>query len=459
MNPQTISIPADIDAEKQVIGSLLLRPDLFPRVNGIIKADDLYLESHRLIYNAIQDLFHGDFDGEIDSVSVIHYLTDRSLVNDAGGSPYIMSLSEDVVSPSNAASISRRLKSVSIRRHLIKVAQNIIKDANDVTDDEGSFLRSIEERVLKITNSDVTPGIQSVQEIKEEFITHLTGLLQSRGKIQGTSTDFSKLDQLTSGLKGGELIVLAARPGIGKTTLALNIASNVATIDKKAVLVYSLEMGNHELMMRLVCAQAQFSHSELKKGKVEKSRNDDITAAISLICSSPIYIDDSGDLTIWDCLSRTRKFKVEMDQKAQQVGLIIVDYLQLMTDPDARKMGRQQEIATISRSLKQLAKAVDVPILALSQMNRSVEQRRGDYARPQLSDLRESGAIEQDADIVMFIHKDTNPDPNDTEAIEKQGKVEIILAKHRSGPTGHFDLAFRPEINRFDNLDEETDFY
>ena len=281
---------------------------------------------------------------------------------------------------------------------------------------------------------------------------YLQHLLEARGQLTGSATHFTEFDNLTSGLKGGELIILAARPGMGKTTFALNIAANMSQFNKQHVVVYSLEMSNMELMMRLLCADLQFNHSDLKRGNLGGKENAKrILEGIERVCGWPLDIDDSGDLDVWELVTRTRKLKVELDQRGESLGLVVVDYLQLVSDVEARKLGRQHEVAMISRTLKQMAKMLNVPVLALSQMNRSVEQRRGDSARPQLSDLRESGAIEQDADIVMFIHQQAQGEAESLDDLENKGTVEVILAKHRAGPVGSFRLAFRPEINRFDN--------
>jgi replicative DNA helicase len=240
---------------------------------------------------------------------------------------------------------------------------------------------------------------------------------------------------------------------MGKSTFALNIAMNIAMYYQKPVIIYSLEMSRIELVMRMLSADAQINHSDLKKGHIPPNKQEALKDSIARIFSSPIYIDDSGTLDIWDCIARTRKLEMELRRQGKEPGLVVIDYLQLLSDPESRKFGRQVEVASISRSLKLLAKKTNLPILALSQMNRSVEQRRGDYARPQLSDLRESGALEQDADIVMFIHREQFPDPESPEAIESRGRAEIIIAKHRNGPLGNFKLAYRPEMFRFDNLE------
>jgi replicative DNA helicase len=453
-----LRLPHDSEAERQVLGALMIRPDLILSVAGVINKDDFYQASHRLIFEAIHDVGNSSA-GDLDAVQIIQYLTDRSLIDQAGGGPYVMQLVQDVMAPGSVTLHARRLRNFSLRRELMTAASSIVEDASRPSEDENVFLRSVEDRILRITNSSFSEGIVPVSELKKDFGVYLKNMIEAKGGLTGSATHFTGFDQLTSGLKGGELIILAARPGMGKTTFALNIASNMAQYNKHHVLIYSLEMSKMELVMRLLCSEAQFANGDLKRGNVHGDGAKRILEAIERVCAWPVDIDDSGDLDVWELVTRARKLKVELDQRGEGLGLIIVDYLQLVTDPEARKHGRQHEVATISRTLKQLAKKLDVPVIALSQMNRSVEQRRGDSARPQLSDLRESGAIEQDADIVMFIH---HPEPGEAESmedLENKGTVEVILAKHRNGPVDSFRLAFRPEINRFDNRVAEPEGY
>ncbi|MDH5656631.1 MAG: replicative DNA helicase [Spirochaetia bacterium] len=445
-------VPQDPEAERQVLGSLILQPDLILQISSVIRRDDFFLESNRIIYDALLELNQNT--APVDALQVINFLRDRNLLDQGGGGKYILGLVEDVMAPGNAGVHAKRISQIALRRKLMESISEISDEASEPQEDEGGFLRSVEERILKITSESETTGIQSVSEIKQDFSDYVKKLVEARGGLTGQPTRFGDFDTLTSGLRGGELIILAARPGMGKTTFALNIASNIAIHYKKPILLYSLEMGRHELLLRMVCSESQTNHSDMKRGNIVHEKVQPVLSSIDRIFSSPLYIDDSGTLDIWDCVTRTRKMAVDLKRKGESLGLIIIDYLQLMTDPQSRKHGRQHEVATVSRSLKQLAKAVDAPVMALSQMNRSVEQRRGESARPQLSDLRESGAIEQDADIVMFIHREFSKE-DDPESIQNRGLAEIIIAKHRNGPLGSFKVAFRPEINRFDNLSGE----
>lgn len=457
----TTTIPADLAAERQVIGALILRPDLMVQVAFILRSEDFHLEAHRLLFQAVNEHYR---DGEIefDPLQVINYLRDRSLLEKAGGGSYILKTVQDVVAPENAPVHARRIRNLSIRRFLIKEVQGIEADASRPHDDENQFLRSVEERILSVTNRTHTQDVIPISSIQRDFHDYIEKLMEAKGGLSGTPTCFDEFDNLTSGLRGGELIVLAARPGMGKTTFAMNIAANMAMINQSNILIFSLEMSRMELLLRMLCAKAQVNLSDIKRGRIPETKVQTVLDSIEVLFASPMYIDDSGALDIWECMTRTRKLAVDLKQKGKNIDLVVIDYLQLMTDPESRKHGRQNEVASISRGLKQLAKMVEAPILALSQMNRSVEQRRGDSARPQLSDLRESGAIEQDADIVMFIHQEFiggEPDSHDNmdQHFENKGTAEIIIAKHRNGPVGNFRLNFRPEINRFDTRPPEDD--
>ena len=463
--------PHDVEAEKQFLGSLLVRPNLLITVNDKVEKQDFFLNGHALIYESMQNYLRKS-DAEtldkLDAKQIGDSLINNMEVEQLGGTSYLMYLSQEVLSPANIQYYVTRLKNLSLRRALMKAAGSIRQDASELSNlDEVSFLREVENKILQITNHGASSKIIPIHSAKIDFREHIEKLLTDQGSLSGVATGFHELDNLTSGLKPGEFCVVAARPGMGKTTFAMNIATHIAmqATSPRNVLIFSLEMGLMELMMRFVASTSFFDHSDLKRGNITPQDKKTILQAIEKLCDSSLYLDDSGDLTIWECVARTRKFQIELKQQGQDIGLVIIDYLQLMSDPEARKLGRQQEVATISRNLKQLAKFINAPILALSQMNRSVEQRRGDWARPQLSDLRESGAIEQDADIVMFIHKDPQElmaddrlnelsvsDPEKyKEIIENQGTMEMVVAKHRNGPIGSFRLAFVPEQNRFVN--------
>ena len=362
-----------------------------------------------------------------------------------------MALVEDVLAPNNAPLQAQRIRNIALRRDLIEAVHRIEEDAREPQENEGSFLKTVEESILKITSKTSSRGVVSAPEMQKDFLDYFEKLVEARGGMSGIPTRFEELDNRTSGLRAGELLILAARPGMGKSTLAMNIAMNLAIDQSVPILFFTLEMSRLEVLLRVLCAHSQTNHADLKRGHIPQGKRASIQASMDQIFRSPVYMDDTGALTIWDCISRTRKLNLDLRTNGQgKLGLVVVDYLQLMSDPENRKFGRQMEVASISRALKQLAMSEGVPILALSQMNRSVEQRRGESARPQLSDLRESGALEQDADMVMFIHRDAPGEGEDQG--ERAGQAELIISKYRAGRTGGFYLAYRPELFRFDNL-------
>lgn len=448
------NLPWDEESEIQVLGSLMLRPELIFQISSIIKKNDLFKPQHQIIYQALENLIRDtDAHEEIDPVRLIQHLHDRRLLESAGGADTIFRIYDKVISPTNAIYHAVRVRNTAIRRRLILKLRELEEKAYLPQENENTFLATVEEEILRITGESHETGVAHIEEIKDEFLRFLQNLIDTKGGISGQPTNFHELDRLTSGIRGGELILLAARPGMGKSTFAINIAMNIAITYQKPVLIFSLEMSRLELVLRMISAEAQINLSDLKRGYIPPAKVDSIKEAIRLIFSAPIYIDDTGTLDIWDCIARTRKLELELRRSGKEPGLVVIDYLQLLSDPETKKFGRQVEVASISRNLKLLAKKTNLPVLALSQMNRSVEQRRGENARPQLSDLRESGALEQDADIVMFIHREQYADPESPEALENRGRAEIIIAKHRNGPLGSFKLAYRPEMFRFDNLE------
>jgi len=455
-----VALPYDIELEKQVLGALLVRSDLVVGVSPVVKESDFFSESHRIIYNAIVTLSVAG--SAVDPVMVIQHLKDRSLLASVGDATYLLRLAEDAITPSSAPSLARRIRSLATRRELILAVRQIEQSASQPAEDENQFLKSVSDTVLRITNRSAQDGIVRVAEIADDFMGYIQKLIEARGGLSGLATGFTEFDNYTSGLKGGELIILAARPGMGKTTLAMNIAANVAMRNKKAVLIISLEMGRMELLLRMLCSETQMNLGDIKKGIIPREKVQPIQNGIAKITQSPIHIEDSGTVDIWDTITLARRLAVELEQKGETLGLIIIDYLQLISDPESRKQGRQNEVASVSRSLKQLARMTNTPIIALSQMNRGVEQRKGE--KPQLSDLRESGALEQDADMVLFIHREMAKEGKEGEVpsqeeLENRGTAEIIIAKHRNGAVGSFRLAFRPEINRFDNRPNPNPVY
>jgi len=441
----------DKEAEQTVLGSILQSPDIFTEASQLLRGDDFYFEPNRIIYQTISDLY--DKQNSVDIMLLISTLKDKDLLDKTGNRSAIMEMAS-LGSPIAALSFANKVKELALRRQLLTQIKEIEQAIQDRQHELNEILSKTEKSISAIADRQTGYNVQHVQEIKNEFLEFIENLEKSKNGITGVSTGFDKLDQLTSGLKGGQLIVLAARPGAGKTTLGLNIAQNIAVKSQKPVLIFSLEMTRLELLLRMVCADAYLDSSKIQKGFISNVEVKKITQSVLRLNESDLYLDDSPDLSAWEFRQRCRRLAGILRSQKKEIGLVVVDYLQLMSDKGRGNESRQLEVANISRSLKIIAKELNTPVIAISQMNRSIEQR-GKDPRPQLSDLRESGAIEQDADIVMFIHREDMF--NYDLPPELAGQADIIIAKHRAGPTGTVKLAFIKEKNLFMDLEVRDD--
>ncbi|MDH4261878.1 MAG: replicative DNA helicase [Spirochaetia bacterium] len=437
----------DAESEQVVLGSILQSPDVFNDVSQIVNTDDFYFEPHRIIYKAIFDLF--DHQKVPDTMMVISQLKNLNLLEKAGNRSAILQMAS-LSSPIAAPTYAQRVRELSLRRRLLTEVKEIESLVQNPQHELNDILSRTEKSMVSISDRHTVYNVRHIRDVKNEFLEFLENLKASKGGITGLASGFSKLDQLTSGFKPGQLIVLAARPGAGKTTFALNIAQNVAMKLNKPILFFSLEMTRLELLLRLVCADAYLDSAKIQKGYINEKEKEKIINSVQRLQASDIYIDDSPDLTSWEFRQRCRRLSGQLKSYNKSISLVVVDYLQLMTDKTRGNESRQLEVASISRSLKIIAKELNVPVLACSQMNRSIEQR-GKDPRPQLSDLRESGAIEQDADTVMFIHREDMFNFDLPE--ELKGQAEVIIAKHRAGPTGSVKLMFLKEKNLFMDLE------
>lgn len=443
MNPDPLY---ELESEKSFLASILLKGSTGSGLGDtFIEPDDFYHDLHKRVYTCIRELT--DSGITIDPVSLTNHLKEKALFRDeAREQEYIFNLYRDAVIVQPLSYYAKRIKKYSDRRKYLKILRDSIEIVNgDPEDNEGLFTR-VESELAKISKAVQSRGLRQVKDDKSDLIDYVTLMYETKGAALGLRTHFDELDKVTTGLKPHELIIIAARPGIGKTTFALNLASNVALKEKKVVAIFSLEMSRIELLIKMVCSDARINSNNLKEGLLHPGDQKKLLDSIIRITSAPIWIDDSGALSIWEFKSRVRQLLV-----STPLSLIVVDYLQLMSDPSSREMGRQQEVASISRNLKQLAKEANCPIIAISQMSRDVEKRTKDQ-RPQLSDLRESGAIEQDADIVAFIYREDKVKEAKDIPEEKKNIAEIIIAKNRAGQTRNFEVAFTPEYSRFDNL-------
>ncbi|MGB9803211.1 replicative DNA helicase [Desulfofundulus sp.] len=433
--------PQNIDAEQSVLGALFLDREAIPRVARLLKPEDFYLEAHRKIYEAILALEEA---GEpVDLLTVTNYLQEKKLLELIGGVTYVASLVNVVPTAANVEYYARIVEEKAILRQLIEVAERIAGLGYEGSDDVERLMDEAERMILELAARRSTGLFLSVKEILQQIFEYIEERYRNKGTVSGIASGFTDLDRLLCGFQPGDLIIIAGRPAMGKTSLGLTIAHQVALQHQVPVAVFSLEMSRAQLVQRMLCAEAMVDQQKVRTGYLSEEDWARLTRAAARLARAPLYIDDTAILSPRQLRAKARRLQAE-----KGLGLILVDYLQLMQG-SRRAENRQQEIAEISRSLKGVAKDLNVPVLALAQLSRSVEQRQD--KRPIMSDLRESGSLEQDADVVMFIYRDEYYRPD----TEKRGIAEIIVAKQRNGPTGLVELAFLKEFTRFMNLAKE----
>jgi replicative DNA helicase len=426
--------PHDLEAEESVLGAMMMSPGAVTAVGERLNRDDFYRESHRLIYDTVLELFS---QGEaVDIITVADHLTSRGVLEQVGGRAYIHTLASTVPATANAPHYADIVHENAVLRSLIETGNKIAEMGYERSGEVREMLNRCEEMVFSISHHQTGTEVQSLEAILGEQFERIEKLHNAGKSITGVPTGFHDLDQLTSGLQASNLVILAARPSMGKTSLALDLAQNVALKENIPVLLFSLEMGKEELAQRMMCTQGKVDSHRLRTGMVGQDDWDKLTDACSRLMKAPIFVDESANPNIFEIRAKTRRLASK-----QHLGLVIVDYLQLMMPEDNRSQNREQEIARISRSLKIMARELKIPVLAISQLSRAPEKRN--TPRPQLSDLRESGAIEQDADVVLFIYRDKE------ESGHLGNTAELIVAKHRNGPTGTIDLVFRDKYASF----------
>ena len=432
--------PNSIEAEQAVLGGLMLSPDSWDRVADRLVEHDFYRRDHRLIFRAISDLSNKGMP--YDAVTLGEWFDAQGLAELVGGSSYVIELANTTPSAANIVAYADIVREKSVLRQLIDAGTEI---AGDAFQPEGRSSQEVldvaEQKVYKIAEAGARgrQGFVGMRSAVKEAFQILHHRYENKGQVTGLSTGFADLDEMTAGLQPSDLIILAARPSMGKTALALNLAETAALRGKKAVAVFSMEMSSSQLAFRLISSLGRINQQHLRTGDLEEEEWPRVTSAITMLSDAKIFIDDTPSLSPGELRARARRLKREHD-----LGLIVIDYLQLMQVP-GNKENRATEISEISRGLKALAKELNVPVLALSQLNRSLEQRTD--KRPMMSDLRESGAIEQDADLIMFIYRDDyyNHDSAD------KGLAEIIIGKQRNGPTGMVKLTFLGQFTKFEN--------
>jgi replicative DNA helicase len=434
-------LPVNLDAERFVLGAILMDDALYIQVAGSLESEDFSLEKHRRIFLRMGELYNR---GErIDRVTVANELMKQNQLESVDGVSYLVSLDEGLPALANLDSYVRIVKDKAVLRRIIFTSQKLIDRCLIGEEEPDQILASAEENLLKLGETRAQDALVSPQRILEDFDGGINAFLDPSKRIKGLSTGFLKLDEMTGGLHAGELVILAARPSMGKTALALNIAQHVASQpnEKQTVAVFSLEMSRESLLTRMICAGARVDQQKFRAGYLNQDERRRLAKTASELVQAPLYIDDTSGTHMMDIHAKLRRLKAE-----HGLSLVVIDYLQLMSGR-GRYENRNQEISTISRGLKLLAKDLKVPMLVLSQLNRAPETRPGDH-RPQLSDLRESGSIEQDADLVAFIFREEVYKQEDERL---KGLAELLVAKQRNGPTGKVNLVFLKEFTKFEN--------
>lgn len=440
--------PQAIDFEESVLGAIMIDKEANAQVMEILKPEAFYKESHQIIFWAVQQLFSKL--EPIDILTVVDQLRKNGHLEDAGGPAYIAQLTRKVLSSANVEFHSRIILQKFIQRELISISSSIIKRAYDETSDVFDLLNTAEEKLFSISENHLKQNAQSLPKLLIEARQNIEKASKMENNLSGVPCGFADLDRVTSGFQRSDLIIIAARPAMGKTAFVLSIARNVAVTNKIPVAVFSLEMSSVQLATRLLASESQVASENIRKGLLQPDEKDRINTALNSLSEAPIYIDDTPALSIFDLRTKCRKLK-----QKNNIELVIVDYLQLMVGSNEGGGTREQEISSISRGIKALAKELNVPILCLSQLSRKVEQRPGNQ-KPQLSDLRESGSIEQDADIVMFIYRAEYYKLEPENGVP--GSSEIIIGKHRNGPTTSVFLKFVDRFAQFKDIDSFESF-
>jgi replicative DNA helicase len=437
--------PQNIDAERCVLGSMLIDNESIHKVVEVLTADGFYREAHRKVFNAVIALYQRNEPADL--ITVMTELRSKGELEEVGGAAYLSSIVDDIPTSANAASYARIVREKSMRRMLIEGATEIAERGYQEEGNVDEFVDQAEKIILEVAQRRIRQGFASVKDIVKDSFKAIEQLYERKELVTGVPTGYRELDRITCGLQRSDLIVIAGRPSMGKTAFALNMAENAAVDSACKVAIFSLEMSKEQLVQRMLCSRAEVDASKLRGGFLGESDWPKLTRAAGILSEAPIFIDDSPALNALEVRAKARRL-----QREHGLDLIVVDYLQLMRGV-GRIESREREISEISRSLKALAKEIHVPVIALSQLNRGVEARQD--KRPQLSDLRESGAIEQDADVIAFIYRDEMYNKESPDV----GKAEIIIGKQRNGPTGRVVLAFRGNITRFDDLAHGPDDY
>ena len=429
------TMPQSIEAEMSVLGAMILDNEVINLVIPILNKLSFYKTAHRELYQAIVDIY--DKGQPVDLVVLREELKKRSLLEKVGGVEYLMELEEAVPTIGNVEYYANIVREKAIKRNLIEVAATIQKQSFEESTDTEQLLDASERAIFDITQRKFNTASTKLNEILKETFSRIENLHDRQSRLTGLSAGFYDLDDITCGLQPSELIIVAARPSMGKTSLVLNVVEHVGVVEKKPVVIFSLEMSAQQVAQNMLCSHARIDAHKLRMGFLDDKQWSDLSYGLGSLSEAPIFIDDTPGLTVLEMRAKARRLKAQYD-----IQLVAVDYLQLMES--SREENRQQEISVISRRLKSLARELKIPVIAVSQLNRSVESREGH--RPRMSDLRESGSIEQDADVIVLLHRDNYYDP------DKDNTAELIIAKQRNGPTGVVKLTFLSHFMRFESL-------
>ena len=436
------TLPANVEAERSILGAILLDNLAYNEAAEHLKAEDFSLDSHRRVFTRMVDL--AESSRPIDMITLIEELDRRKELEAIGDVGYISGLVDGVPDRPSIEHYIKIVRDKALLRGLIHAANAAIARASDQSDAAEEILNDAEAAIFQLSEKRIGRGFMGIQEIVKESFGSVDALLQRGQRITGLATHYTDLDEMTSGFQRSDLIIIAARPSMGKTAFAMNIAENASIEDQKVVGMFSLEMSREALLLRLLCSRARVDSHKMRTGSLWRDDMTKVVHAMEQLAHAPIFIDDTPGISLSEMRAKARR----LQQSQGKLDLLIVDYLQLMSGGSKRYENRTQEVSAISRGLKALAKELTVPVIALSQLSRAPESRGGDH-RPQLSDLRESGSIEQDADVVAFIFREEVYKQDDPDL---QGKAELIIAKQRNGPTGRVNLAFLKNSTRFESM-------
>lgn len=436
--------PQNLEAEQAVLGAIFLEAQALITASDRLMPEDFYRTSHSRIFEVMLDL--SDKGEPVDLVTLIDELHRKNWLEEVGGVAYLGDLANAVPTAANVLYYAQIVEEKSLLRRLIRVATSIATESYAAEEEVDSILNDAEKSILEVSRKQTTDEFMNIKDVLIEAFDKIELLQHTAGEVTGIPTGFQELDRITAGFQKNDLVIVAARPSVGKTAFALNISQNVATKTDENVAIFSLEMGADQLVMRMLCAEGNIDAQRLRTGRLEDDDWQRLTMAMGSLSKAGIFIDDTPGIKVKEIRSKCRKLKQE-----QGLGMVMIDYLQLIQGDARSSEGRQQEVSEISRELKGLARELEVPVIALSQLSRGVESRQD--KRPMMSDIRESGSIEQDADIVAFLYRD---DYYDQES-EKKDIIEIIIAKQRNGPVGTVELAFVKEHNKFVNLERRFD--